>query len=54
MVINNNANVSFRLWDKATGMTAGQNSGYFIGLSIMDTPSAEFNSSEEKTVDGTD
>ena len=40
-----NANVGYRLWDKATGMTDGINNGYFMGLSIMDTPSAEFNSS---------
>ncbi|MEC7908357.1 MAG: PEP-CTERM sorting domain-containing protein [Verrucomicrobiota bacterium] len=40
---NRNANVGFRLWDKATGMTDGVSSGYFMGLSIMDTPSAEFN-----------
>ena len=40
---NRNANVGYRLWDKATGMTAGINNGYFMGLSIMDTPSSEFN-----------
>ena len=34
---NNNANFSFRLWDKATGMTAGVANTYFLGLTVMDT-----------------
>ena len=34
---NNNANFGFRLWDKASGMQAGGNSNYFMGLTVLDT-----------------
>ena len=37
----NNANFSFRLWDKATGIVGGVANTYFIGLQVMDTYAAD-------------
>jgi len=34
---NNNANMGFRLWDKATGLVSGPANTYFMGLQIMDS-----------------
>ena len=33
----NNANFSFRLWDKATGIVGGVANTYFMGLQVMDS-----------------
>ena len=33
-----NTSFNYRLWDKATGIVGGVNNTYYIGISIMDTP----------------
>ena len=33
-----NTSFNFRLWDKASGIVGGVNNTYYIGISIMDTP----------------